>query len=96
MTLADLDRQFDVEEYALKNKVRAWFAESKANGMSHLVVVRDSFLKIEYPKYANNLDNAKLVSHRVHASCDQQVIAVYALALDLEEQLADPRPMYLV
>jgi hypothetical protein len=96
-TLADIDRQFDVDEAALKDKIRAWFFDGKSIGLyTHLIVVRDSFQKTHEPRYANNLDNARLVAHRVHAECDNHVIAVYSMSLDLEEQLADPRPMHLV
>lgn len=70
--------------------IRAWLKDAKLMGASHVIVKTDWFDHSDYPIYVMPPDKPREVALR----SQDRVMEVYALALDIEQQLHEHRAFH--
>ena len=71
--------------------ITAWLSDGKLRGASHLIVVCDTFDYEDYPVYVNSNQNVREIFKEYNGKNMQQVMEVYSLRKDLDEQLRQRR-----
>ncbi len=75
---------------ATKDELRRWFEVTKARpGTTHMVVLCDTYDWSDYPYACYSRDHAQRIVD--HPGDMQQVMEVYDLNADMEEQMAEHR-----
>ncbi len=69
-----------------QNDIREWLERGKKNNSTHLIVVVDRFDNDDYPVFVSENENVYDVESE-HNKNMQQVMEVYNISMDWEEQL---------
>lgn len=77
-----------------KSEIRTWLSRAKDNGATHLIVACDTFDHEEYTVEVLAPKKVRDEYDRIHNKNMQRVMEVYALHLDLEEQLHERRAFH--
>lgn len=74
-----------------RDDIRSWLREGKSQDATHVIVVVDEFDHDDYPVFVQRGEDAAYVAKRLNAESMQRVMECYALHLDIEMQLNEPR-----
>ena len=74
---------------ATREDIRAWLGQAKMRGVSHMVVMCDTYDHSDYPIYTNDPHKTAY-----EAGSMQRLMEVYSLALDIEGQLNERRAFH--
>jgi hypothetical protein len=73
-----------------KQDIRRWLETGLRSNCSHVIVVCDTFAWEDYPVYVSKKDNCEEIC-KIHQKNMQQVMEVYNLSMDINEQLNQKR-----
>jgi len=76
-----------------REEIREWFERGVAEGATHLIVASDTFSYEDYPVFVKK-GVLPLLEAQKHTGNMQCVREVYALHLDMESQLNEPRAFH--
>lgn len=79
---------------ASKEDIRGWLRAGKAEGATHVVVVCDGFDYDDYPVYVFPGEDVRERAEAYKKKEMQRVMEVYALHLDIEDQLSEYRAFH--
>ena len=74
-----------------RQEIRDWFDQGVAEGKDYLIVVCDTFDYEDYPVYATAEHYPETIKRYVPASNMQQVMEIYDLNMDQDEQMKERR-----
>lgn len=74
-----------------KDDIREWLNEGKRTKATHVIIVCDTFDYTDYPVYVNSGESVKEKYDEYNGPNMQQIMEVYNLNLDIEEQLNEHR-----
>jgi hypothetical protein len=78
-----------------KEEIRDWFQSGVRQGATHMIVACDTFKYEDFPVYVHPGENPKTRSEEYNNPPNMlKLMEVYALHLDMEEQLAEFRAMH--
>ena len=78
-----------------RETIKGWLEEGRRQGATHVIVACDTFGHANYPIYVAPRENVQLAHARATEASMQRVMEVYALHLDLDKQLDEPRAFHL-
>lgn len=78
-----------------KEDIRRWIRDGVRQGATHVIVVCDSFDHDDYPVYVKPGEDPKTKVSEYEAKPMQSIMEVYALHLDTEAQLSEPRSFHV-
>ena len=76
---------------ATKEALIEWFKKGKARGKTHMIVVCDTFGWSDYPVYVAEGQDPHKVAERYDRAEMQEIMEVYDLRRDMDEQINAPR-----
>lgn len=79
---------------ASRNDIHQWLARAKAEGATHMMVVCDTFDHDDYPVSVPPGKDVKEAYEESRKAPMQRVMEVYALHLDLDDQLNETRSFH--
>lgn len=74
-----------------KSVLSDWFDRGKAKGMTHMIVVCDTFDHSDYPVYVSPGEDAREVAKQYNDQNMQRIMECYSLSRDKAEQMAEHR-----
>lgn len=77
-----------------REDIREWLVEGRRRGMTHCVVVVDTFDYGDYPVYVKPDQDVRKVFEEYNGPNMQRVVEVYALHLNWDEQLNERRAFH--
>jgi hypothetical protein len=81
----------DGGEIVTQHGIVEWLHKGIDRGATHMIVACDTFDYDDYPVYVMSHEDVHEVKAKIESSEMQQVMEVYWLAGDLEEQISKPR-----
>lgn len=76
---------------ASKKRIREWIERGITNGATHVIVICDTWDYEDYPVYVEPNESVETIVNRYMCSSMQQVMEIYNLSKDIEEQLREYR-----
>ena len=76
---------------ATREDIRAWFLKGKEQGATHMLVACDTYDWTDYPVFVKPQKNVIKQVAVYQRKSMQEVMEVYDLALDMDEQLRSGR-----
>ena len=74
-----------------KDDIRRWFKAGIEQNATHMIVVCDTFDHEDYPVYIQPDRDFQKQYNQYNNKDMQRIMEVYNLAIDMEQQIAEPR-----
>lgn len=74
-----------------RQEIRSWLVDAKALGMTHCIIVCDTYDHSDYPVYVKPGQDPHQIYRNYNGVDMQRVMEVYNLSMDLEKQLNEHR-----